>query len=251
MATIRQLFFSSVENQLLCSFGADTYTLWKDIVDYQKNGYETDVFNVVKERLNRRGDHSLDSYCSYQIESIYLFFDYDPQNSTIEPERLNDAIREMIDMFADSMNEGQIYISYPMVEAIYCENDSCDSEYESYRVPIDECSNKAWPNVYVYARKRSNVLFRTNRNNVITESITKERTSELRNRWAGLIRLNASKANFISNDIYNLPESPNDIVQRKIYDGQLKKYIHSSSEVSILSSFAIFLFEYFHGNGEF
>ena len=62
MATIKQLFLSNIEEQLLCSFGSDTYTLWKDIVEYQKNGYEVDVFNIVKERLHSRGDYSLDKY---------------------------------------------------------------------------------------------------------------------------------------------------------------------------------------------
>ena len=86
MATIKQLFLSEIEEQLLCSFGADTYTLWKDIVEYGRDGYEIDVFNIVKERLRSRGDHSLDNYNSHQIESIYLFFDYDPQNRMRNPD---------------------------------------------------------------------------------------------------------------------------------------------------------------------
>ena len=69
------------------------------------------VFNIVKERLHSRGDYSLDKYYSHQIESIYLFFDYDPQNRTISPDRLNQAIDDMVNLFSDSMNKGQIYIS--------------------------------------------------------------------------------------------------------------------------------------------
>lgn len=251
MTTIKQLFFKSREDQLLCSFGSDTYTLWKDIVDYQKNGYEVDVFSVIKERLHKRGDYSLDRYYSYQIESIYLFFDYDPQNKTVGLERLNLAITGMVNLFSDSMGNGQIYISYPMIEAIYCENNSEDSDYISYEVPISQCRKKEWCNVYCNARKRSNVLFRTDSNNNITEKFTSERVEELRGTWNNLVRFNAIKANYISNDECNLPEDVSEISQQKIFGGQLLKYVSRSSTVSILSSFAIFLFEYFHGNGEF
>ena len=34
MATLEQLFLNRIEEQLICSYGADTYTLWKDIVEY-------------------------------------------------------------------------------------------------------------------------------------------------------------------------------------------------------------------------
>lgn len=250
MATIKQLFFKSNEEQLLCSFGSDTYTLWKDISEYQKNGYEVDVFNVVKERLHKRGDYSLDKYYSHQIESIYLFFDYDPQNRTISSDKLNQAIGEMLDMFSDSMDNGQIYISYPMVESIYCENTPQDTDYISYCVSVNECRTKEWCNVYSYARKRNNVIFKT-KDNLVIENFAEERILELKDIWVNLIKLNAVKANFITNGIKELPKSVSDVDQMKIFDAQLQKFIDSKNVVSILSSFTLFLFEYFHGNSEF
>lgn len=250
MATIKQLFLSEIEEQLLCSFGADTYTLWKDIVEYGRDGYEIDVFNIVKERLRSRGDHSLDNYNSHQIESIYLFFDYDPQNRTITPDRLNESISHMVSMFSDSMNEGQIYISYPMVEAIYCENNSSDDTYMSYSVSIMECRTKEWCTFYEYGRKRQKVLFKTNNDNVITEPLEEDRVSELKKTWVNLIKQNAIKANIISNDKQCLPEDISDIEQSKIFEGQLKKFVDVDSSVAVLSAFAIFLYDYFHGNGE-
>lgn len=250
MATIKQLFLSRIEEQLLCSFGSDTYTLWKDIVEYQKSGYEIDVFNIVKARLHSRGDYSLDKYYSHQIESIYLFFDYDPQNRTISSDKLNQAIDYMVNTFSDSMNQGQIYISYPMIEAIYSENSSSDDAYISYCVPINECKSKAWCESYEYGRKRLKVLFKTNNDNVITEPLTENRISELKNTWINLIRQNAIKANFISNGKKCLPEDMSDIEQGKIFVGLLDKFVNTKSSIAILSSFAIFLYDYFHGNGE-
>ena len=251
MATIKQLFFSSFEGQLLCSFGADTYTLWRDIIEYQKSGYDIDVFRIVKERLHTRGDYSLDEYDSHQIESIYLFFDYDPQNRTISFDKLNKAIGDMTNMFYDPMNGGQIYISYPMIEAIYCENNSCDDACLAYIVPISDCKTKEWSNAYEYGRKRHKVIFKTNKNNDIVEPLTEDRIFELKNTWTNIIKFNAIKANYISNDINALPEDISEIEQIKIFEGQLKKFVDSNSSVAVLSAFAIFLYEYFHGNGEF
>lgn len=251
MATLEQLFLNRIEEQLICSYGADTYTLWKDIVEYQKSGYEIDVFSIIKERLHSRGDHSLDEYYSHQIESIYLFFDYDPQNRTIPADTLNLAIANMVNLFSDPMNKGQIYISYPMIEAVYCENNSCDDTYISYSVPISECKTKEWSNAYEYGRKRLKVIFKTNKSNIITEPLTEERILELKDTWTNIIKLNAIKANYITNDIIVMPEDMTDIEQNKIFDGQLQKFVNTNSSVSILSAFAIFLYEYFHGNGEF
>lgn len=251
MATLEQLFLNKIEEQLICSYGADTYTLWKDIVEYQKSGYEIDVFSIIKERLHSRGDHSLDGYYSHQIESIYLFFDYDPQNRTISSDKLNHAIENMVKMFSDPMNKGQIYISYPMIEAIYCENNSCDETYISYSVPISDCNTKEWSNDYEYGRKRLKVIFKTNKNNIITEPLSEERISELKETWTNIIKFNAIKANYISNGNIDLPKDIADIEQNKIFDGQLQKFVKIHSSVSILSAFAIFLYEYFHGNGEF
>lgn len=82
MTTIKTLFFGRGKEQLLCSYGTDTYTLWRDIKLYTEDGYDVDVFQIVKERMHSRGDYSLDVYDSYSIDSIYLFFDYDPQTKS-------------------------------------------------------------------------------------------------------------------------------------------------------------------------
>lgn len=156
----------------------------------------------------------------------------------------------MVNLFSDSMNKGQIYISYPMIEAIYCENKSSDDSYVTYCVPIAECKTKEWCESYEYGRKRLKVLFKTNSDNILIEPITEDRIAELRNTWINIIKHNAIKANVISNEKQGLPEDISDIEQSKIFEGQLEKFVKANSSVAILSSFAIFLYDYFHGNGE-
>ena len=105
VATIRLLFFANNPDQLVCSYGTDTYTLWKEIKSYMDDGNEPDVFEIVRERLHRSGDTSLDNYDSYQFDSIYLFFDYDPQNNTVSSETLNASITEMLKLFSDPIGD--------------------------------------------------------------------------------------------------------------------------------------------------
>lgn len=250
MATIKQLFFSKNKEHLLCSYGTDTYTLWKDVRKYVDEGGEPDVFEIVRERLHGRGDTSLDGYCSYQFDSIYLFFDYDPQNSRVSPDVLNKAISDMVNLFSDPMDKGQIFISYPMTEALYCQDSLPDSNFVCSSVPVCNCSDfKAWIRRYECAVKRYMLLFKTDRSANIIEPVLNRR-SDLRSAWVELVKASAEKANYICNGTVALPVAVDDVLQSGIFKGQLRSYLPKGL-VAILSSYPMFLYEYFHGQGEF
>lgn len=249
MATIKSLFFKE-EDQLLCSYGTDTYTLWKDVLSHSENGYDADVFTIVKERMHTRGDYSLDKYDSHQIDSIYLFFDFDPQTS-LGLDTLIPAIKSIVNTFNNPMEQGEIYISYPMVEALYCENIINDKEFISSVVTIEDChSFKTWARKYDFDLKRDNLLLMTNKDGIITEDPDEVRLSGLKKSWLSLISMNSIKANAICNDDFSNPSYVLNIRQDKIFDHQISDYVEKSNTVAILSSFPLFLFEYFHGNGE-
>lgn len=250
VATIRQLYFADNQDQLVCSYGTDTYTLWKEVKSYVDDGCEPDVFEILRERLHKCGDSSLDGYSSYQFESIYLFFDYDPQNRTISSETLNSAISDMLDLFSDPMDKGQLFISYPMIEALYCINSLSSKDFLKTTVSIADCRCfKSWSNKFEYNRKRYMLLFKTDKSGNITEQ-EKQRMSNLKSTWDNLVKMHASKAHYISKDSATLPTHVDDVTQKKIFNGQLSKFIPLGT-VSILSSFTMFLFEYFHGGKDF
>lgn len=252
MATIKHLFFSGREKQMFCSFGCDTYALWQEVRKYLTDGGEPDVFEIVRERLHTRDDHSLDGYYSYQFDSVYLFFDYDPQNGTICLGELNSAIEHMIHTFSDPMGNGLLLLSYPMTEALYCENCLPDSDYMNAVVPIADCHDfKTWCQRYDFAKKRYKLTFKTNKAGEISEQVTDIRQNELLASWNELIKLNASKANDLCCSSSGLPLNESDISQNRIFRRQLELFILPAGNVTILSAFPLFLFEYFHGNGSF
>lgn len=158
MTTIKTLFFGRGKEQLLCSYGTDTYTLWRDIKLYTEDGYDVDVFQIVKERMHSRGDYSLDVYDSYSIDSIYLFFDYDPQNKKLGLQRLNKAVSELIDTFNNPMDNGQLFISYPMAEAVYCEDSIPSDAFMTATVSLNDCHGfKDWIKNYNIAKSKNTI----------------------------------------------------------------------------------------------
>lgn len=251
MATLQYLYFSDTASQVLCYFGTDTYTLWKDIKEHEKDGYEADIFTIVKQRLQENGDHSLDKYKSYQFESVYLFFDYDPQNTTISMARLNSSIENMLRVFDDPMNKGKLFISYPMLECLFCLNSLSDSGFPGACVKLDDCSSfKEWCiSHYEWARKPLTLLYKYKRGR-IDDPNPESRKQELRYNWNQLVLMSASKANMICSGSYVMPSDTDDISQEMIFRHQIDDYVIPSSRVSILSAFTMFLFDYFHGNGE-
>lgn len=61
--------------------------------------------------------------------------------------------------------------------------------------------------------------------------------------WNAVNRQNVAKANYICTGVNGWPRSKDNVLQRKIFDGQLEKFI-SCGMVSVLSAYPMFLFEY-------
>ena len=252
MATIKALFFKKEEEYVLCSYGTDTYSLWKEVRDHIATGYEVDVFQIVKAKAISRGDHTLDRYDSYEFEAIYLFFDYDPQNTKLGVTKIGTALTSIIRTFNNPMDRGQIYISYPMIEALYCEDCVPDATFMSATVTLNNCHGfKTWSKKYSFSKNKEHLRFRANRQGEIKEPINKLRYDDLKRKWIELIKMNSAKANLICNNDANMPTDVSQIPQSLIYQHEYEDYVTKTDTVSILSSFPLFLFEYFHGNGDF
>ena len=248
MTTLQHLYFSDAANYILCSYGTDTYTLWKDVKRHELDG-EADVFAIMKERLHSGGDHSLDQYDSYQIESIYLFFDYDPQNNTIPPHLLNQAISEMVALFDDPMDKGKIFISYPMLEGLFCLNSIPDVAFLHSVVSIADCHGfKGWCKQFLFGKNPELLIYKTDKDGRIVDDPSM-RKQELLQKWNALVTMTANKANLICHGVPAPPDNVDDISQNDIFQHQLEDYVVPNSCISILSAFPLFLFDYFHGNG--
>ncbi|MBR0173859.1 MAG: hypothetical protein IJQ21_13835 [Lachnospiraceae bacterium] len=93
------------------------YMLWKQMVMDQ---FETDTIELVR-NVSDDVKTNLDGLTRDDFQEIYLFFDLDPQQQNLGHEdRLNatGVLSEMIKVFNNETENGKLYISYPMSEAL-------------------------------------------------------------------------------------------------------------------------------------
>ena len=55
---------------------------------------------------------------SSDFSEIYLFFDYDFQNTNLTLEEMNRRLQEMLEMFDDETDNGKLYINYPWLNQL-------------------------------------------------------------------------------------------------------------------------------------
>ena len=211
---IKEFFFPK-NTIITCVFGTVIYAIYKDI----QTDNDLDIFSLLKDRISELKD-----YNRTYFSEIYLFFDYDNHASNASDVKLKD----LLEIFNDETENGKLYISYPMVEALkhFCNHNdfqntsaTCSEDYK--KLVNDYCKN--------------------NNNNFID---FKTYTYDV---WKSLISANLFKMNYIINDNYSFPTQI--YSQLEIFENQKKKFINENNEVSVLSAFPIFIHDYFGNDG--
>ena len=134
--TIERLYFPKKNDNIICSFGNNIYDLYSEMMKYGGDG---DIVSIMRERLSESGDSTLHNIRSTDISEVYLFFDYDFQNSQFSLEEINQRVDVMLKMFDDETGNGKLYINYPMVESIRYTKELPDEEYRHYTVSRALC----------------------------------------------------------------------------------------------------------------
>lgn len=152
---------------------------------------------------------------------IYLFFDYDGHTENASDEE----IVKMLNKFDNETENGKLYISYPMVEALkHLKKDKLDIN-----------------NYLVEAKTRINYK------NFVSQNTDYENLVNLtKGNWLFIIFENLKRCLFlleITNINYEIYS--NMINQESIFNKQLDKYISKEKKVLVLSAFPFFLIEYF------
>ena len=117
-------FISKGNRVVISSFKTDIYTLYGKI----KKDSDLDAFALVKEN-----DESLDDFNRDSFSQLFLFFDYDGHSNAANDSK----IFELLDFFDEETENGKLFISYPMVEALKCISsieDSDDFYNHSYKI---------------------------------------------------------------------------------------------------------------------
>lgn len=234
--TLERLYFPKKNNNIICSFGNNIYDLYNELQEYDGDG---DIVSLMRERLTDRGDSTLDGIRNSDISEIFLFFDYDFQNSQLSLNEINDRVGEMLKLFDDETNNGKLYINYPMIESIRYTKELPDEAYVNYIVGREECKDfKRLAREFSAYDSLDYLLFNDG------ETPTKDKYLKVKDNWQYLKLMNVCKANLLTMGQHAIPSEKSDINQLSIFNSQLLKYVIPSEHVAILNSFPIFIYEY-------
>lgn len=129
--SINKCFFPKTEILFLpLPAEKNLYMLWKQLIEDE---FETDVIEIVRE-CGMKARTALDGLTRDDFQEIYLFFDFDPhqQNLSKGDKTAEEILHEMITVFDNETENGKLYISYPMCEAVRDVNNiSC--------IPANKC----------------------------------------------------------------------------------------------------------------
>ena len=93
--------------------GENIYMLWKKL---KEDDFDTDIIEVLRES-NKKIREQLEGLSRDDFSEVFLFFDYDAHQTNLGKTD-DDVINQMLESFDNETENGKLYISYPMVEAL-------------------------------------------------------------------------------------------------------------------------------------
>lgn len=216
-----------------CVYDAEIYQLYRNLKEEE---LDFDMVELLKERSEENAE-LLKDYSRDSFAYIYLFFDYDAHSTLADDSK----IAEMLDFFDNETENGLLYISYPMVEAIrhYKDLDSfkeltvkCKRANCAYK---DDCEDVEACLAEPHYKQFSASDCRQDLCNI------NKYTNDV---WQELIFAHVAKMNYLVNDVFAYPERPE--MQGAIFEKQLEKHInHRCPMVAVLSAFPMYVLDYF------
>lgn len=112
---ISKVFFAHENFKIITlPAGENIYMLWKKL---KEDDFETDIIEVLREN-NKEIRKQLTGLTRDAFSEIYLFFDYDAHQNNLRESDDRNVISQMLESFDNETENGKLYISYPMVEAL-------------------------------------------------------------------------------------------------------------------------------------
>lgn len=208
-------FFIKEEGKVVVksAYKTDIYWLYSQIIE---DG-DLDIFHLLKEKNDHLKEYSRDIF-----SQIYLFFDYDGHISTASPEK----VETLLTFFNEETDNGKLYISYPMVEAIKCykSRDETNNFRDLCYVVPQGSSFKQFVDGYVALQCR-------------------DLTCYSQDHWMEILHLNLKKYNWITSDKFDF--SFDELCQNRLLEAQIYKFINPHNTVSVIASFPIMLTDYY------
>lgn len=222
---IKRNFWDDEKNQkdiIFLPFKSNIYRLWRTLNEDEN---ETDIIDLLAEN-----DESIEKIISgigrRFISETYLFFDYDGHAKDYRGD-VDAVVKEMIQTFDNETENGKIYVSYPMVEAI--------KDLKKQDICSRRCSVIAKENIG-YKKMVGEVFDFSNLNKLNIED------------WYFIICNNLKKSSCIIYSKFEIApyvEYVNKFNQACIFKYQKSKFIDIDKTVAVLSGFPFFLIDYF------
>lgn len=234
--TIEKLYIRTSDEIICCSYGNNIYDLYRELKEMGEGG---DLVDVLRARLAKRGDTTLNGFRSPQFSEIYLFFDYDFHNTQLSLEDINMRLGKMLSFFSEETENGKLYINYPMIESIRYTKELPDAEYINYTVERRLCSDfKARVHKFSYYHNLDHLIFKNG------EEPNKQKYDAVRNNWQHLRRMNVNKAHYLVTGNTGMPTDKATICQAAIFLAQQAKFVNNGERVAVLNSLPLFLYDY-------
>lgn len=218
-----------------CVFGGEIYQLYRKLM---AEDFSVDIISLLKER-SEENRKQLDGFNNDSFSYIYFFFDYDAHAT-----KAKDAeVEEMVAFFNNETENGKLFVSYPMVEAV-----RHMKEKASFKELCVKCKRTNCPRLKECAEAEECLKEPHYKKFVPADSdsrFTNLNTFEI---WKELVDAHLCKANYLVNDKYELPIRL--IEQTEIFEKQISKHISQRCpKVAVLSAFPMFLQDYYGVEG--
>lgn len=196
------------------TYDTHIYILWKEL---QKDP-DLDLLEMLIER-NEHNRETLEAI-KESISEVYLLFDYDGH----APEATDSDLQEMLSFFDEETEQGKLFISYPMIQALRHYNPD-EFDFQILTVPAKE-----------------NIRYKNKVGNESKIQDVKKINKEL---WNTLCEENLRKGNHLICGLNSLPTNIDNVEQITLFSKQLETHIETNGEVAVLSSIPFFLYHYY------
>ncbi|MFT5730234.1 MAG: hypothetical protein ACI8PB_004412 [Desulforhopalus sp.] len=211
---LKRYFFNDPTKDILISYHCgEIYSLYHKL----KNDPGLDLYGVLQETPGHQGQ--LHGISRTDISETYLFFDYDGH----APAATDTKLLEQLSFFDNETDEGKLYISYPMVEAL---------QHLQTGTPFQGIRVKAKENIHYkdIAKANCDACF-ANLGRLALVS------------WKIIISEHCKKLNHLMTGSFTLPVEISE--QLDVFEQQLDKHITPNGEVAVLSAFPVFILDYY------
>ena len=218
---IVEVFFSHVNFKIIIlPAGQNIYMLWKK---WKEDDFDTDIIELLRE--NDELNKQLTGIARDDFSEVYLFFDYDAHQNNLGEEDAADVLKQMLLSFDNETENGKLYISYPMVEAL--------RDFEEGKCGKPECCFVAVTDMNNYKETSANrALYKQFKKYDITI-------------WKYIIDVFAMRLSCLMDrkDVISYEQYETEISPFEIYEIEKNKI--DEQGVFILSAFPEFLLDYF------